>query len=153
MEEGFWLRPPFRENRPPWGDRKPTFWASTLQQMEWKILRLFYSCNWMFSPSQNPCNSSPCIKHATCRPSFLDDDSYAYVCQTGFTRAMCNERQKCLLEYLSLYDDNSLMDQWTCFKKRLAAHNLINTCSIQLHSMIQASFYHKVSYQPRSQSI
>ena len=45
----------------------------------------------MFSPSQNACNSSPCMKDATCRPSFLDADSFTCVCPPGFTGVVCNE--------------------------------------------------------------
>ncbi|KAK2558373.1 putative skeletal organic matrix protein 5 [Acropora cervicornis] len=41
--------------------------------------------------TKNPCNSSPCIKNATCTPSFLDDDNYTCVCPAGFAGAMCNE--------------------------------------------------------------
>ncbi|XP_044171330.1 uncharacterized protein LOC114973858 [Acropora millepora] len=44
--------------------------------------------------TKNPCNSSPCAKNVTCRPSFLDDDSYTCVCPEGFTGAMCNEDYK-----------------------------------------------------------
>ena len=51
----------------------------------------------MLSPSQNPCNSSPCAKNVTCRPSFLDDDSYTCFCPEGFTGAMCNEGKRCLM--------------------------------------------------------
>ena len=43
--EDFWLWPPVKENRPPQSDRKQTFRASTLQQMEWEILHLFYIVN------------------------------------------------------------------------------------------------------------
>ncbi|XP_044171324.1 uncharacterized protein LOC114973112 isoform X2 [Acropora millepora] len=41
--------------------------------------------------TKNACNSSPCMKDATCRPSFLDDDSFTCVCPAGFAGAMCNE--------------------------------------------------------------
>lgn len=65
----------------------------------------FYTCFilLMFSPSQNPCNSSPSIKHATCRFSFVDD-SYAWVRPAGFT------------SFLSWVNGSVL-------KKPLAAHN------------------------------
>ena len=85
----------------------------------------------MFSPSQNSCNSSPCMKHATCRPSFLDDENYTCVCPAGFAGAMCNGGKKCLLKSLSLYDLISRMDDEPVSKRRLAAHNLIKCSCIR----------------------
>ena len=74
----------------------------------------FYTCFilLMFSPSQNPCNSSPCMKHATCRLSFVDD-SYAWFRPAGFT------------SFLSRANGSVL-------KKPLAAHNLTKYLSLQL---------------------
>ncbi|XP_067038686.1 uncharacterized protein [Acropora muricata] len=66
--------------------------------------------------TRNPCNSSPCIKNATCRPSFLDDDSYTCVCPAGFTGAMCNEDiDECKDELHNCSSDESCVNQLGSF--------------------------------------
>ncbi|XP_074615366.1 protein glp-1-like [Acropora palmata] len=62
--------------------------------------------------TKNPCNSSPCIKNATCRSSFLDGDSYTCVCPAGFTGAMCNEDiDECKHELHNCSSDQSCVNQ------------------------------------------
>ncbi|XP_015771709.1 PREDICTED: neurogenic locus Notch protein-like isoform X4 [Acropora digitifera] len=63
--------------------------------------------------TKNACNSSPCIKNATCRPSFqLDDDSYTCACPAGFAGAACNEDiDECKDELHNCSSDESCANQ------------------------------------------
>ena len=94
------------------------------------------------------------MKHATCRPSFLDDDNYTCVCPAGFTGAMCNEGKKCLLKSVSLYDVISLMDQWPCFKKasgcpQFDQMHVQNSCIIRFRLLFIGITRYQINFVPR----
>ncbi|XP_029209382.2 uncharacterized protein LOC114973122 [Acropora millepora] len=62
--------------------------------------------------TKNPCNSSPCMNNATCRSSFLDDDSFTCVCPAGFAGAICNEDiDECKGDLHNCSSDESCVNQ------------------------------------------
>ena len=77
----------------PHTERKQLIRGSTYRKL---ILFLFYIVNVL---SITECVQLISVyKNATCRPSFLDDDSYTCVCPAGFAGAACNEGKRCLLD-------------------------------------------------------
>ena len=78
------------------------------------------------------------MKDATCRPRFLDDDSFTCVCPAGFAGAMCNEGKTVLTGIFKASDI-----------PQFGQINVQYSCIIRFRLF----YLFKVSYQPRSQGL